>query len=148
MQKKEIFQVIIFFSQFNWELDIGQNCIFRIFLIQCLSKIIDRQHEDQRSKVLRITEINTGLYSVCAKSLQSCLTLYDTVDYRPARLLCPWDSPERSIGVHCHAHLQESFPTQDPTRLSYDLCMAGWLFTISATWEASERLYIFKIIWG
>ena len=83
MQKKEIFQVIIFFSQFNWELDIGQNCIFRIFLIQCLSKIIDRQHEDQRSKVLRITEINTGLYSVCAKSLQSCLTLYDTVDYSP-----------------------------------------------------------------
>lgn len=68
MQKKEIFQVIIFFSQFNWELDIGQNCIFRIVLIQGLSKIIDHQHEDQRSKVLRIIEINTGLYSVCVLS--------------------------------------------------------------------------------
>ena len=68
MQKKEIFQVIIFFSQFNWELDIGQSCIFRIVLIHCLSKIIDDQHEGQRNKVLRIIEINTGLYSVCVLS--------------------------------------------------------------------------------
>ena len=31
---------------------------------------------------------------------------------QPARLLCPWDSPGRDIGVGCHALLQGIFPTQ------------------------------------
>ena len=30
----------------------------------------------------------------------------------PTRLLCPWDSPAKSIGVGCHFLLQEIFPTQ------------------------------------
>ena len=31
---------------------------------------------------------------------------------QPARLLCPWDSPGKNIGVGCHALLQGTFPTQ------------------------------------
>ena len=31
---------------------------------------------------------------------------------RPARLLCPWDSPGKNTGVGCHALLQGIFPTQ------------------------------------
>ena len=31
---------------------------------------------------------------------------------QPARLLCPWDSPGRNIGVGCHALLQGIVPTQ------------------------------------
>ena len=31
---------------------------------------------------------------------------------RPTRLLCPWDSPGKNIGVHCHFLLQGFFPTQ------------------------------------
>ena len=31
---------------------------------------------------------------------------------QPARLLCPWDSPGKNIGVCCHALLQGIFPTQ------------------------------------
>ena len=30
----------------------------------------------------------------------------------PARLLCPWDSPGKNIGVGCHALLKGTFPTQ------------------------------------
>ena len=31
---------------------------------------------------------------------------------RPARLLCPWDSPGKNTGAGCHAVLQGTFPTQ------------------------------------
>ena len=38
---------------------------------------------------------------------QSCLTLCD-----PARLLCPWNFPDRNTGAGCHFLLQGSFLTQ------------------------------------
>ena len=41
-------------------------------------------------------------------SAQSCLTLCDPVNYKPARLLCPWDSPGNNSGVACHFLLQWS----------------------------------------
>ena len=31
---------------------------------------------------------------------------------QPARLLCPWDSPDKNTGVGCHSLLQGIFPTQ------------------------------------
>ena len=31
---------------------------------------------------------------------------------RPARLLCPWDSPGKNTGVDCHSLFQRIFPTQ------------------------------------
>ena len=37
---------------------------------------------------------------------QSCLTLV-TLLTAPARLLCPWDSPGKNIGVGCHFLLQK-----------------------------------------
>ena len=43
---------------------------------------------------------------VHAQSLQSCPTLRDS------RLLCPWASPGKNIGVGCHFLLQGTFPTQ------------------------------------
>ena len=50
--------------------------------------------------------------SLCAESLQSCLTPCDPMDYRPPpRLLCPWDFPGTN-GVFCHALLQGIFLTQ------------------------------------
>ena len=49
---------------------------------------------------------------VCAKSLLLCLTLCEPHGLYPARLLCPWDSPDKSTRVGCHALLQGIFPTQ------------------------------------
>ena len=44
--------------------------------------------------------------AAAAKSLQSCLTLCDPIDWQPARLPCPWDSPGKNTGVGCHFLLQ------------------------------------------
>ena len=49
---------------------------------------------------------------VRAKLLQLCLTLCNPMYCKPARLLCPWDSPSKNTGKGCQALLQGSFPTQ------------------------------------
>ena len=43
---------------------------------------------------------------------QSCPTLYDPIDYRPTRLLCPWNFPGKNTGASCHFLLQGIFLTQ------------------------------------
>ena len=48
----------------------------------------------------------------CAKSLLSCLTLYDPHRLQPTRLLWPWDSPGKNTGAGCLALLQGIFLTQ------------------------------------
>ena len=40
------------------------------------------------------------------------------------RLLCPWGSPGRNIGVGCHSLLQEIFPTQGSNL--YPLKLLHW----------------------
>ena len=49
---------------------------------------------------------------VHAKSLSrfSRVQLFVMLWTVPARLLCPWDSPGKNIGVGCHAHLQSYLP--------------------------------------
>ena len=41
---------------------------------------------------------------------QLCPTLCDPMDYSPARLLCPWNSPGKNTGVGCHSLLQGNLP--------------------------------------
>ena len=41
-----------------------------------------------------------------AKSLQSCPTLCDPLEWQPTRLPRPWDSPGKNTGVGCHFLLQ------------------------------------------
>ena len=41
-----------------------------------------------------------------AELLHSCPTLCKPMDSLPARLLYPWDSPGKDIGVGCHFLLQ------------------------------------------
>ena len=73
---------------------------------------------------------------MCAKSLQSCPTLCNPVDY-PVRLLCPWDSPGRNTGVGCYFLFQGIFLTQGLNpHLFMSPALAGGFFTIWATWEA------------
>ena len=65
----------------------------------------------------------------CAKSLQSCPTLYDPMDCSPPGFSVHEDSPGKNTGVGCHALLQGIFLTQDWTRVS---CIAGRFFTVWA----------------
>ena len=69
-----------------------------------------------------------------------CSVTSDSLQTQPARLLCPWDSPDKNTGVDGHALLQGIFPAQ---RLNmHHLCLLAWadgFFTTSTTWEAQQR---------
>ena len=51
-------------------------------------------------------------YYGCAKLLQSCLTLCNTMDSSQPGSSIPGDSPGKNAGVGCCALLQGIFPTQ------------------------------------
>ena len=69
------------------------------------------------------------MFSMHAKSLQSCRTPCNPRNCSPLRPLCPWDSPSKNTGVGCHALLQGIFSTQGSnTRLLlFPLWQAGSL---------------------
>ena len=88
-----------------------------------------------KHSLTKITLISFS-YACYAKSLQSCPTLQPHGP-QPARLLCPWGSPDKNTGVGCHALLQGIFPTQG---LNAGLFIGGRLFTTSATWETHSKV--------
>ena len=56
---------------------------------------------------------------MCACQVASeCPTLCDPT-LQPARLLGPWDSPDKNTAVSCCALFQGMFLTQDQTRIAY-----------------------------
>ena len=59
-----------------------------------------------------------------AQSLQSCSALCDPMDCKPARLLCPQDSPGKNTAVGSHALLQGIFLTQESNQ---GLLHFGWI---------------------
>ena len=61
---------------------------------------------------------------VCAKSLQSCLTLCDAMDSSPPGSSVHGDSPGKNTGVGCHALLQRIFLTQGSN--PHLLCLLCW----------------------
>ena len=77
-------------------------------LIQC-SPIFDLQFCINILDVSLLVLMVTLPYVVCVCMLvtQSCLTLGDLMDIAH-RLVCPWDSPSKNIGVGSHSLLQGS----------------------------------------
>ena len=55
---------------------------------------------------------------------------------QPTRLLCPWDSLGKNIGVGCHSLLQGIFLTLGSNQVS---CIAGRFFTVWASNLASNK---------
>ena len=76
---------------------------------------------------------------MCCAYLSSHVPLFATHGLKPARLLCPWDSPGKNTGVGCHALLQGIFPPRDQTQVS---CIVGRFFADWATREALMIMYI------
>ena len=65
------------------------------------------------NKTFKISKIPRNCDISCV-SLLSCSVLSNSLQsfgLQPARLLSPWDSPGKNIGVGCHALLQGIFPT-------------------------------------
>ena len=72
---------------------------------------------------------------MCAKSLQSCLTLCDPME--PTRLLCPWDSPGKNTRVGCHFPSPGDLPNPGMEPMSLmSPALASRFFTTDTTWEA------------
>ena len=80
-----------------------------------------------------------------------CLILCDSHGLQPARLLCPWDSPSKNNGMHCHFLLQGSYHTGTGPRspalwadsffiIWVTLLLTVWMLPISwllqSTWKA------------
>ena len=59
-----------------------------------------------------------------AKSIQSCLTLCDPMDYSLPGSSGHGNSPSKNTGVDCHDLLQGIFPTQG-SNLHF-LCLLHW----------------------
>ena len=82
------------------------------------------------------------MWQYCVIVAQSCLTLCNPSPPIPW-LLCPWNSPDKNIGVGSHSLLQArgSFQPRDWTRVS---CIAGRFFyhlSHQGSPEPLERLY-------
>ena len=83
------------------------------------SQVVEVQFGVRRCAVVHISRLGTSVTDVmpcnacvCAKSLQSCLTLCDSVHYSPPGSSVYGDSLGKNTGVSCHALLQGVFPTQ------------------------------------
>ena len=89
-----------------------------------------------------VSFLSFWLLHACIPSWFSCISSLSQHGLYPERLLCPWDSPGKNIGMGCHALLQGNFQTQgtcvsyvsyiDRQRFLLLLCF----LTTNTTWEA------------
>ena len=95
---------------------------------------------------------------MCAKLLQSCPTLCDSMGYSLPGSSVLGDSPGKNTGVGCQTLLQGIFPTQESNLHLLHLLHWQWVgewgewggfFTTSATWEAHhlDKLEYYSAMW-
>ena len=83
--------------------------------------------------IIRMRRSLETFVCMCAKSLQSCLTLYDPMDYSP---------PGSSVGRILQARILEWVAMSPPGNLPNSgvepesPALAGGFFTSSTTWDA------------
>ena len=70
------------------------------------------------SKHLLISWLQSPPAVIFRSVAQSCPTLFSLVDCKPARLLCPWNSSGKNVGVGCHSLFHRIFLNQDCTQVS------------------------------
>ena len=75
---------------------------------------------------------------MCAKLLQSCLTLRNSMDC--SLLLCPWDSPGKNTGVGCPCPPPQDLPNPGIKPMSLMLLNCRQVFAYWATWEVLPPL--------
>ena len=128
--------LFLLFNQFNiWygillEKTRSFRKMFKQLLILGLTFVASRYKANTRNSPI-LYFLSWRTQDVCAKSLQSCLTL-QSYALQSTRIFCPWDSPGKNIGVGCHGDLSD--PGIEPT-FFMSLGSAGEFFTSSATWE-------------
>ena len=76
-----------------------------------------------------------------AKSIQSCLTLWDPMDCSPPDSSAHGDSPGKDTGVGCHALVQGIFPIQGLNSCSISPAMAGGSLPPAPTGKQVRRRF-------
>ena len=78
-----------------------------------------------------------------ARSLQSCPTLCDLMQYSLPGSSCLWDSSGKNTEAGCHALIQGIFltPGSNPISLTSP-ALTGRVFTTSTTWKAQKYFII------
>ena len=76
---------------------------------------------------------------------QSCPTLRDPMNCKPARVLCPWGSPGRILEWGAISFSRGSSWPRDRTQVS---CITGSFFTIWATMEVAHICVCVDLIPG
>ena len=79
-----------------------------------------------------ITFLPNGHMLCCAKSLQPCMTFFNTMDCSPPVSSVHGDPSGKNTGVGCHTLLQGIFLIQGSSLQIYDSCI-GSFFTSSTT---------------
>ena len=92
--------------------------------------------EFQSSGYLIFYESNKINVHACSVA-QLCLTLR-CYGLWSTRLLCPWDFPDKNVGIDCHFFLKGIF-TQAPTCVSCVSCIGRWILYHCTTWEAQSK---------
>ena len=87
-----------------------------------------------------ITTLLIGHMCVCVNHSDMSYSL-QSHGLQPARLLCPWNSPDKDTGVDCHSLLQGIFLTQGSNpHLIMSPALVGGFFTFCVTWKAPNWL--------
>ena len=82
--------------------------------------------------------------SLCAKLLESCLTLRNPMDCNSPGSFVYGDSPGKNTGVGCHAFFKGIFLTQGSNPFLLSPALAGGFFTTSTTWRNLWK----SLAWG
>ena len=82
--------------------------------------IVINQH---KRRILYLLAYMCPICACVVKSLQMCLTLRDPMDCNLPGSSVHGISPEKNIGVGCHALLQGFFQPRNRTHISYVLCI-------------------------
>ena len=93
----------------SWNVSQG-NC--RVPSTDFLLSLTEVLPTDQCVKTVVSQILTVLLFAAAAHLLQLCLTLMQCHGLKPAKHLCPWDSPGKNTGVGCHTLLQGIFLTQ------------------------------------
>ena len=82
-------------------------------------------HSVEYFKIITTTDLNFQknvlLFQSCCLAAKLCPTPWQPRGLQPARLLCPWDFPDKNTGVGCHFLLQGIFLSQGS-----NLCLLLW----------------------
>ena len=63
---------------------------------------------------------------------------------QPARLLCPWDSPDKNTGVCCHFLLQGIFPNQGQNLSILHLLHCKWVLFFFFFFKSFKKFLLFS----